>query len=306
MTAATERSLTEGMENGNEKLTLAMAKERGISGADITREQYYDLNSEMCKKIVARHTAVDELRVLKDRYIKENNATGKSPDVAKFRSLRVYSSRENIERIHSCIETDKKDKLLALWDERALSMYEDEYTRCLDKLIEAAEAMYDDDMQFCMSIQATFKEETRRKEAEAKAKAERRRIWDNAYDLYINEGYDAMWDYLDERVKSVELSADDADVIAKEVTDAYYKSLRNEAAEKFEALEKAGVTEFTCQAYIKDRQFKPVIRHTAQGTIAYADKMYRKYGDDACVEVNYYDTDGHWHIHYVYGDPYSA
>lgn len=167
MTAATERSLTEGMENGNEKLTLAMARERGISGADITREQYYDLYSEMCKKIVARHTAVDELRALKDRHIKKHNATGKSPDVAKFRSLRVYSSRENIERIHSCIETDKKDKLLALWDERALSMYEDEYTRCLDRLIEAAEAMYDDDMQFCMSIGAAFKvkEEMRRKEA---------------------------------------------------------------------------------------------------------------------------------------------
>lgn len=46
-------------------------------------------------------------------------------------------------------------------------------------------------------------------------------IWNDAYNAFASEGYIAMWDYLDDRVNSGDLSADDADVMARDVINTY-------------------------------------------------------------------------------------
>lgn len=176
-TAAIERAQGLGKENmttTEEKLTLAMVREHGISGADIEYDQFKDLDEEMAEKLRTSFAMVKDLRALKDKHIRQNNATGKSPNVAKFRCLRPYSGRDVIEHAHRYDRT-QKEKLLALWDERSLSEYEDEYTRLLDKLIKEADDVYDDDLHlFNITSDAFWKETARQAQAKAEAKKRKR------------------------------------------------------------------------------------------------------------------------------------
>lgn len=69
----------------------------------------------------------------------------------------------------------------------------------------------------------------------------------------------------------------------------------------FAELKKRGVTDFICTACNGGKAYKPVMRHTAQGVSAYANKMYSKYGDGVTVEVGYFDGECRWHDYCTYG-----
>ena len=68
----------------------------------------------------------------------------------------------------------------------------------------------------------------------------------------------------------------------------------------FKDLKKAGITDYICTTWARGRQYKPVLRHTAQGVSAYANQMYRKYGDEVAVEVGYFDSNFTWHTYCTY------
>ena len=70
--------------------------------------------------------------------------------------------------------------------------------------------------------------------------------------------------------------------------------------EDFRALKRAGVTDFLCTTWARGRRHKPVLRRTAQGVSAYANRMYRQYGDEVAVEVGYFDSDFNWHTYCTY------
>lgn len=70
---------------------------------------------------------------------------------------------------------------------------------------------------------------------------------------------------------------------------------------EFARLKKQGVTDFICTTYNNGKAYKPVMKHTAQGVSAYANRMYNKYGDGVAVEVGYFDNDCVWHDYCTYG-----
>lgn len=69
---------------------------------------------------------------------------------------------------------------------------------------------------------------------------------------------------------------------------------------EFAELKKQGISFFICTAYTSKRRYKPVTKSTAQGVSAYANKMYRKYGDNITIEVGYFDNDMNWKTYCTY------
>ena len=153
--AAIERA--QGMGKGNttteEKLTLAMVRERGISGADITSDQMTDLREEAYSKLHATGDLEKDFTALKDKYMRKHNGTGVSPENRKFRPIWDYGSRDAICRY---TYSGKREKLLALWDEREECRYEDQYTRYLDELIKAAGELCTEDLALYNTISAEY------------------------------------------------------------------------------------------------------------------------------------------------------
>lgn len=70
--------------------------------------------------------------------------------------------------------------------------------------------------------------------------------------------------------------------------------------EEFAELKKQGIKDFICTTWNGDKRYKPVMKHTAQGVSAYANDMYKKYGDSTTVEVGYFDNDFNWHTYCTY------
>ena len=75
------------------------------------------------------------------------------------------------------------------------------------------------------------------------------------------------------------------------------ESMIKEVAE----LRKQGIKDFICSTIADGKRLKPVMKHTAQGISAYANSMYRKYGDVTMVEVGYFDDDLNWKTYCIYG-----
>ena len=75
-----------------------------------------------------------------------------------------------------------------------------------------------------------------------------------------------------------------------------------EMIEKCKALKKQGVIGFICTTIVTSEDgthkffYKPVMKQTAHGISAYANRMYRKYGDNTTVEVGYFDKEANWHM----------
>lgn len=44
-----------------------------------------------------------------------------------------------------------------------------------------------------------------------------KKIWNNAYIAYIGNGYDSMWEYLEEQIKNKNISYEVAQAIAKDI-----------------------------------------------------------------------------------------
>lgn len=59
-------------------------------------------------------------------------------------------------------------------------------------------------------------------------------------------------------------------------------------------LRKQGITDFYCTTNTGKKTLKTVVKGTAQGISAYANKMYRKYGDEVTVNVGYFDSNCNW------------
>lgn len=75
--------------------------------------------------------------------------------------------------------------------------------------------------------------------------------------------------------------------------------------EEVARMRKEGIRDFFCITEYYDTKGKrheltPVIKHTAQGISAYANAMYRKYGDSVGVEVGYFDNDCEWRYYTHY------
>lgn len=73
-----------------------------------------------------------------------------------------------------------------------------------------------------------------------------------------------------------------------------------EMVKDFAELKKRGITDFICTTWNGNKMYKPVMKHTAQGVSAYANQMYRKYGDATMVEVGYFDEKFNWHTYTKY------
>lgn len=73
-----------------------------------------------------------------------------------------------------------------------------------------------------------------------------------------------------------------------------------EMIKDFAELKKDGITNFICTTKNENKWYKPVMKHTAQGVSAYANKMYSKYGDSVQVEVGYFDNNCDWHTYTTY------
>lgn len=73
-----------------------------------------------------------------------------------------------------------------------------------------------------------------------------------------------------------------------------------EMIKDFESFKTQGITDFICVTFTSKKQYKPVMKHTAQGVSSYANAMYRKYGDDVTVNVGYFDNDYNWHTYIEY------
>lgn len=74
-----------------------------------------------------------------------------------------------------------------------------------------------------------------------------------------------------------------------------------EMIEECRVLKKQGVIGFICTTIVTledgtDKYYKPVMKQTAQGISAYANRMYNKYGDNTTVEVGYFDREVNWHM----------
>lgn len=75
-----------------------------------------------------------------------------------------------------------------------------------------------------------------------------------------------------------------------------------EMIKDFAELKKQGIATFICTTWnANGKRYEPVIRHTAQGVSAYANRMYNKYGDGVTVEVGYFDKSFDWHTYCTYG-----
>ena len=137
----------------DEKLTLAMVRERGISGADITHDQMSGLREEMYSKMEATGALEKDFAALKDKYTRAHNGTGISPENRNFRPIWDYRSREIIREY---VYGSRREKLLALWDEREKCRVEDQYTRYLDEMIKAAGDLCTEDLVLYNSISAEY------------------------------------------------------------------------------------------------------------------------------------------------------
>ena len=153
-------------------MTLSELRESGLTGEVLTRDQMDAIQEEMRSKMIASSDLEKDLAALKDKYIKKHNGTGISPDARKFRPIWDYGSRENITR---STYGGKREKLLALWDEREKCLYEDQYTRYLDSLIEAAGDLCTDDLVLYNRTKAEYdKAFMERYEAERRARKARK------------------------------------------------------------------------------------------------------------------------------------
>lgn len=77
-----------------------------------------------------------------------------------------------------------------------------------------------------------------------------------------------------------------------------------ESKKEIDDLKKQGVKCFYCTTYLDGKPLTPVIKQTAQGISAYANKMYRKYNDkysDIKVDVEYMDKDFNIKPYTTYG-----
>lgn len=134
-------------------LTDIRRMDKYITGADLTRDQMTALSKEAYSKLHATGALEKDLSALKDKYIRKHNSTGISPENRKFRTIWDYSSRDQICRY---AWGSKREKLLALWDERERCRYEDEYTRYLDTLIETAGNLCTDDLALYNVLKAEY------------------------------------------------------------------------------------------------------------------------------------------------------
>ena len=115
------------------RLTLAIVRDRGINGADISDDEYESLKDESESMLASSRRVRRDIEWLRDRHIQKHNATGVTPYAPKFRVLRRYRGRDDIIRR----ERGKvRKKLLAYWDERDASRYDDEYTRIVNDLLD--------------------------------------------------------------------------------------------------------------------------------------------------------------------------
>lgn len=64
--------------------------------------------------------------------------------------------------------------------------------------------------------------------------------------------------------------------------------------EEVKQLRKQGITRFYCVTYTGKKSLTAVVKGTAQGISAYANRMYRKYGDDVAVDVGYFNNEGEY------------
>lgn len=70
----------------------------------------------------------------------------------------------------------------------------------------------------------------------------------------------------------------------------------------FKGLRELGIADFFCTTFAANgRRYATVVRHTANGVSAYANRMLEKYGDGTEVEVVYFDTDCRWTLYCTYG-----
>lgn len=75
----------------------------------------------------------------------------------------------------------------------------------------------------------------------------------------------------------------------------------DEMIREFAELKKQGIVDFICTTWNGEKRYNPVMKHTAQGVSAYANKMYNKYGDGVAVEVGFFDNAFKWHTYCTYG-----
>ena len=114
-------------------LTLAMVRDRRINGADISDDEYESLKDESESMLASSRRVRRDFEWLRDCHIRKHNATGVTPYAPKYRVLRRYRSRDDIIRRE---RGKTREKLLAYWDEREASRYDDEYTRIVNKMID--------------------------------------------------------------------------------------------------------------------------------------------------------------------------
>lgn len=78
----------------------------------------------------------------------------------------------------------------------------------------------------------------------------------------------------------------------------------DEMIKDFKELKAQGISDFICITSFPNmnkKSLKPVMKHSAQGVSAYANRMYRTYGDIVSVEVGYFDNNIEWHTYTTYG-----
>lgn len=74
-----------------------------------------------------------------------------------------------------------------------------------------------------------------------------------------------------------------------------------EMIEDFAELKKQGIKHFLVTTTTDTKTYTPVVKSTAQGVSSYANKMFRKYGDDTKVEVGYFDSNCNYNTYCTYG-----
>lgn len=134
-------------------MTLSELRESGLTGADLTQTQIDSMREEIDGKMNAAWALGKDLATLKDKYIRQHNGTGISPENRKFRILNRYDSRD---QIAAYARRDKRDELLALWDERDNCRHQDRYTQYLDMLIEAVTDLPADDLELWNRINSEY------------------------------------------------------------------------------------------------------------------------------------------------------
>ena len=136
-----------------EVMTLSELRESGLTGADLTPAQIDSMREEIDGKMNAAWALGKDLATLKDKYIRQHNGTGISPENRKFRKLNGYDSRD---QIAAYARHDKRDELLALWDERDNCRHQDRYTQYLDTLIEAVTDLPADDLELWNRVNSEY------------------------------------------------------------------------------------------------------------------------------------------------------